>query len=88
METETIASEYERRASRLAARVERLAEPYRGNAIEWLESCAARSLDDLDDGLALFLADVHPDMREITASNLEMVLDDALRHFSKQPLIG
>ncbi len=88
MDTDTAPLECEQRASRLAAQVELLAEPYRRNAIAWLESCAAQPLEDLDGGLARFLADIHPDMREVTASNLEMVLDGALRHFGKRPSIG
>lgn len=75
-------------ANRLASRIELLEQPYRQNTITWLESCAARSLEDLDRGLVAFFAELDPTMREVTASNLEIVLEDALDHFGHRPPTG
>lgn len=80
-------AECRRRASLIAARIRHLAEPYRENTISWMEKCAARSLEELDRDLASFLSELGTVERELYVSNLQMILDDALRYFGK-PLSG
>jgi hypothetical protein len=76
-----------RRANMLAARIRHLAEPYRENTISWMEKCTARSLTDLDRDLALFLSELGAVERELYVSNLQVILDDALRYFGR-PMSG
>jgi len=73
--------ECRQRASLLASCIRRLSEPYRQNTILWLERCTARPLIELDRDLASFLSELRTTEREMYISNLQMILDDALRYF-------
>lgn len=75
--------ECRQRANVLAACIRRLAEPYRQNTITWLERCTARPLTELDRDLASFLSELRTTEREMYISNLQMILDDALRYFGR-----
>jgi len=75
--------ECSRMADRMLANIARLKEPYRQNTLHWLERCADRPLADLPKDLAAFLRELHPTMRQVYVDNLQMVLEDALRHFGR-----
>jgi hypothetical protein len=68
-------------AEGLVDRLESLREPYRGNAIAWIERCAARTFTDLDHDIDQFLADLNPDLRVEYLLNMSIILDDAIKYF-------
>jgi hypothetical protein len=68
-------------AEALVDRLDSLREPYRGNAIAWIERCAARRFTDLDQDLGQFLDELNPDLRDEYLLNMNMILDDAVKYF-------
>jgi hypothetical protein len=68
-------------AHELTQSINSLREPYRRNAIEWLEACSQRSLQDLSQDLGAFLADLHPIVRESFVAFSRQLFDDARRYF-------
>ena len=65
----------------LAAHIDSLREPYRQNAIQWLEACTAREINNLDVDLADFFDGLHPETRREYVSSLQVLLRDAVEHF-------
>jgi hypothetical protein len=80
--TTEVGTECRQWASVLAEHIQRLSQPYQRNMISWLEKCTARPLRDLDHDLAVFFNELGTIERELYASNLQDVLDDALRYFA------
>jgi len=65
----------------LADQLEDLREPYRQNAIAWLETCMQRSLRTPRSDLLSFLEDLHPLIRRNFLHYIACVLEDAGRYF-------
>ena len=70
-------------AGRIASSLDQLNEPFRRNAIHWLESCVAKPLEDVADDLTKYFRQLKPDMRDRTMSSLEFVLQEAVRKFGR-----
>ncbi len=68
-------------AESLVDRLDSLREPYRGNAIAWIERCAARRFTDLGQDIGQFLDELNPDLRDEYLLNMSMILDDAVKYF-------
>jgi hypothetical protein len=68
-------------AEALVDRLDSLREPYRGNAIAWIERCAARTFTDLNEDIGQFLDELNPDLRDEYLLNMSMILDDAVKYF-------
>jgi hypothetical protein len=68
-------------AEALVDRLDSLQEPYRGNAIAWIERCAARPFTDLGQDISQFLDELNPDLRDEYLLNMSMILDDAVKYF-------
>ncbi len=68
-------------AEALANRLEDLREPYRGNTIAWIESCAARKFTNIKKDVRRFVDELDPNLREEYLLNMSLLLDDAVRHF-------
>ena len=69
----------------LARRLEQLGEPYRENALRWLERSLDRRLERLPEDLLEVLRDLNPPLRRRLLWNLRAVLDDAVRYFGQSP---
>jgi hypothetical protein len=67
----------------LAAQLDDIREPYRQNAIAWLETCTQRRLTLPRRDLLAFLEELHPFVRADFLRHTGSVLDDAVRHFGK-----
>jgi len=68
-------------AHRLADRLDTLCEPYRQNAISWLQLCTQSPMDDPRAEILRFLTDLNPIVRESFVMHAGRVLDEAVRHF-------
>ncbi len=68
-------------AHKLADRVETLCEPYRQNAIAWLQLCTQSPMDDPRAEMLHFLTDLNPIVRETFVLHAGRVLDEAVRYF-------
>jgi hypothetical protein len=68
-------------AHRLADRVDTLCEPYRQNAIAWLQLCTQSPMDDPRAEMLHFLTDLNPIVRETFVLHASRVLDEAVRYF-------
>jgi hypothetical protein len=64
-------------------RVNSLREPYRQNAILWLEHCTRHPLPDFQRDLHQFVEGLTPSVRERFVIQTRMLLDDALRYFGE-----
>ena len=71
-------------AEALVQRINSLREPYRRNAIAWLEHCTHIQICDLDEDLLRFLEGLSPCVRDRFMYSTRMVLDDAVRHFGRE----
>ena len=69
----------------LVERVDSLREPYRHNAILWLEHCARQPLPDFKRDLHEFIEGLSPSVRERFVIETQLVLEDALRYFAIMP---
>jgi hypothetical protein len=65
----------------LADQLEDLREPYRQNAIAWLETCTQRSFRTPRSDLLSFLEDLHPLVRANFLHYTASVLQNAVRYF-------
>ncbi len=65
----------------LADAINALQEPYRGNAIEWLEACTQCTLCDLAQDMDLFLGDLPPIVRDSFVSYVRKLMEEAGRYF-------
>jgi hypothetical protein len=70
-------------AGNLVNRIDSLREPYRKNAIEWVERCAEQRISDLPRDIRRVLRKMPPVKREKFYSRTVQVLDDAVQHFSR-----
>lgn len=77
-------AEEELRASELVERLNALCEPYRQNAIAWLEACAHERFTDVGPDLTEFLQRLTPAVRDRFLLHTGAMLDDALRYFGPQ----
>ncbi len=68
-------------AHKLAERVDTLCEPYRRNAITWLELCTQTPMENPRAGMLRFLTELNPIVRETFVLHAGRVLDEAVRHF-------
>jgi hypothetical protein len=68
----------------LVERVNSLREPYRQNAILWLEHCTRQPLRNFRHDLHQFVDGLTPSVRERFVIQTKMVLEDALRYFGEQ----
>ena len=75
-------------AEALVDRLDALREPYRGNAIAWIERCAARQFTDLDQDIGQFLDELNPDLRDEYLLNMSMILDNAIKYFGVPDCAG
>ncbi|HSB89658.1 MAG TPA: hypothetical protein VLD63_06485 [Anaerolineales bacterium] len=67
----------------LSQAVDGLEEPYRRNAVQWLEGCMQTSVHSLEEDLRAFLDELHPIVRESFVQHSRRLLSDALDHFGK-----
>ena len=65
----------------LVQRINALCEPYRRNAIAWLEACTQQDFEDVNADLPAFLERLAPVVRDRFVINTEAVLDGAIRYF-------
>lgn len=65
----------------MVERIETLRQPYRGNAVQWLQAYISMPIDDLEPDLERFLGGLTPFVRERFVHHVITVLDDAVRFF-------
>jgi hypothetical protein len=63
-------------------RIKDLPQPYRRNAIEWLETCTQTPMRDLRGDMDRFLRRLHPEVRQRFVLQTKRLLDAAVHHFS------
>jgi hypothetical protein len=68
-------------AHRLTDRLDTLCEPYRQNAIAWLQLCTQSPMDDPRAEMQRFLSDLNPIVRETFIRHAGRVLEEAVRYF-------
>jgi hypothetical protein len=68
-------------AHRLVDRLDTLCEPYRQNAIAWLQLCTQTPMEDPRAEILHFLSDLNPIVRDSFVLHAGRVLDEAVRHF-------
>ncbi len=68
----------------LVQRINALCEPYRRNAIAWLEACTHRQFRDVDADLPAFLQGLTPTVRDCFVFNTGAILDGAVRYFGER----
>ena len=67
----------------LSRAVDGLEEPYRRNAVLWLERCMQRPVGSLEEDLGAFLDELHPVVRESFIQHTRHLLEDALDYFGR-----
>ncbi|MGD2058172.1 MAG: hypothetical protein PVF85_01925 [Anaerolineales bacterium] len=65
----------------LADRIRELPDPYRGNAIEWLQLCTQTQLTDLENDIENFLDTLNPAVRAKFIFQTGKLLEKALFYF-------
>lgn len=65
----------------LADAINALQEPYRRNAIEWLEACTQCTFSDLAQDMDVFLGDLPPIVRDTFVGYVGKLMEEAGRHF-------
>ena len=68
----------------LVQRINALCEPYRRNAIAWLEACTQQQFEDVDADLPAFLQRLTPVVRGRLVLNTGAILDGAIRYFGER----
>ena len=68
-------------AHRLADRLDSLCEPYRQNAVVWLQLCTQSPMDDPLAEMLHFLSNLNPIVRETFVLHAGRVLEEAVRYF-------
>ena len=68
----------------LVQRINALGEPYRHNAIAWLEACTQEQFEDVDSDLPAFLQRLTPIVRDRFVLNTGAILDGAVRYFRQR----
>jgi hypothetical protein len=77
-------SAYQKEARNLIRWVNRLNEPYRQNALEWLRSCTNTELDDPPKDLERYLVEMNPIVRGWFLQHTRRILKDAAHHFGME----
>ncbi len=67
----------------LVDRIDALREPYRKNAIEWVEHCAKQPISDLPRDIRRALSKMPPVKRKKFYAQTVQVLDGAVQHFGR-----
>ena len=67
----------------LVDRIDALREPYRRNAIEWVESCAKQPISDLPRDIRRAMSKMPSVKRKAFYSRTVRVLDGAVQHFGR-----
>jgi hypothetical protein len=80
-EGERMMSVYQKEASNLIHWVNRLNEPYRQNALEWLRSCTNTELEDPPKDLERYLMKMNPIVRSWFLQHTRRILKNAAGHF-------
>jgi hypothetical protein len=80
-EGEGMMSVYQKEASKLIHWVDRLNEPYRQNALEWLRSCTNTKLEDPPKELERYLMEMNPIVRGWFLQHTRRILKNAVHHF-------
>jgi hypothetical protein len=70
-------------AEALVERINALREPYRQNAIAWLEQCTQHPLTNVAEDLFRFLDGLNPIVRDRFMFHTRVILDDAVRYFGE-----
>ena len=65
----------------IAGQIQTLPDPYRGNAIEWLQACTQSPLENLEEDIELFLQRLHPTVRDQFIIQTNRLLDTARYYF-------
>jgi hypothetical protein len=68
----------------MVRQIESLNEPYRGNALHWLEGYLRRPITDLDKDIHQFVGALNPIVRDRFIVHTWLVLEDAVRYFGKR----
>ena len=68
----------------LVQRINALCEPYRHNAIAWLEACTKQQFRDVSADLPAFLGRLTPIVRDRFVFNTGAILDGAIRYFGQR----
>ncbi|MBN2555808.1 MAG: hypothetical protein JXA97_07705 [Anaerolineales bacterium] len=63
-------------------RISTLQEPYRQNAVEWLEEFTQNGIEDVGADMPHFLGTLKPTIRRNFTRFVCLVLDEAAQHFS------
>ncbi len=67
----------------LADRIQELPDPYRGNAIEWLQLCTQTQMIDLERDIENFLDTLNPAVRAKFIFQTGKLLEKALFYFGR-----
>jgi hypothetical protein len=67
----------------LADRIEELPDPYKGNAIEWLQLCTQTKMINLEKDIDRFLDTLNPDVRAKFIFQTGKLLEKAFFYFGK-----
>ena len=71
-------------AEDLVRRLNALREPYRGNAIAWLEHSTHHRFTNVSEDLLDFLDSLSPALRDGFMSHTRTIIDDAIRFFGEE----
>lgn len=80
----TMESYTEASVDELLHRINCLCEPYRQNAIAWLEACTHQRFDDVNADLPTFLGGLHPAVRNRFVFHTGAILEGAIRYFGQR----
>ena len=69
-------------STQLIDRIDSLPNPYRDNAIEWLEMCTQEPMINLKIDMIRFLGKLHPAVRRQFVVHTGRLLDTAVHYFS------
>ncbi len=69
-------------STQLIDRIDSLPNPYRDNAIEWLEMCTQEPMSDLRTDMVRFLRKLNPAVRRQFVVHTGRLLDTAIHYFS------
>ncbi|MDF1499117.1 MAG: hypothetical protein P1P76_01420 [Anaerolineales bacterium] len=67
----------------LADRIQALPDPYRGNAIEWLQLCTQTQMMDLEKDIDHFLETLNPSVRAKFIFQTGKLLEKAIFYFGR-----
>ena len=67
--------------SALVSRIKALPDPYRGNAIAWLQHCTQAPMEDLESDINNFLKTLNPSVRAKFVFQTGKLLEIAVQYF-------